>query len=58
MRFDDAKSLSELEKYIEMINTYGLFNVRLIPWKSSEFTKGIRISFSKSGEYGNCLIRD
>ena len=58
MRFDDAKSLSELKKYIKTINTYGLFSVRLIPWKSSEFTKGIKISFSKSGKYGNCVIRD
>lgn len=58
MRFDDAKSLSELEKYIKTINTYGLFSVRLIPWKSRDFGKGIRISFSKSGEYGNCTIRD
>ena len=58
MRFDYAKSLLELEKYIKTINTYGLFSVRLIPWKSSEFTKGIRISFSKSGKYGNCVIRD
>jgi hypothetical protein len=58
MRFEDADSVLELQKYIEEINSYGLFNVRLISWKSNELTRGIRISFSKSGNYGNCKIRD
>ena len=58
MRFENAKNILELEKYIKKINSFGLFNVRLIQWKSSEFEKGIRINFSKSGKYGNCLIRD
>ena len=58
MRFEDASSIVELQKYIDEINSYGLFDVRLIPWKSPEIKGGIRISFSKSGNYGNCKIRD
>ena len=58
MRFEDSNTISELKKYIETINSYGLFKVRLIPWNSLEITKGIRISFSKSGNWGTCKIRD
>lgn len=56
--YEDVDTFEELEKYIEKVNSFELFNLRLLDWDSDEFRKGIKISFGKSGKYGNCKIRE
>ena len=56
--YDDVDTFEELEKYIEKVNSYEIFNLRLLEWDSDEFQSGIKIKFGKSGNYENCKIRE
>lgn len=56
--YDDVDTLPELYAYLEGVNRAGIFNVVLIPWDARERFDHIEVEFLKTGEFGNCLIRD
>lgn len=55
-KYNDKKM--DLYKYIDQINALNIFSVSLRPWKDTDLREGLRIHFRKSGEWGNCKIRD
>ena len=55
-KYNDKKM--DLYQYIDRINSLGIFSVSLRPWDATDLRKGVRINFRKSGEWGNCKIRD
>lgn len=58
LEYKDVDTLGQLELYIEKVNRVGLFSVKLIPWSDSREFNHIEVEFLKTGEFGNCLLRD
>ena len=54
--YDDKTMV--LDEYLKKINAVGIFSITLHKWSSAALKVGIKIRFRKSGEWGNCKIRD
>jgi hypothetical protein len=48
----------ELRAYIDKLNSMEIFSISLLDWQDPTLRTGIPIQFRKSGEWGNCKIRD
>lgn len=55
-RYNEKKV--ELYDYIDKLNSMDIFRVTLVGWQDPTLRTGIPIQFRKSGEWGNCKIRD
>ena len=55
-KYDDKKM--DLQNYLQTLNNVGIFSISLREWTDAGLRTGIKIQFKKSGEWGNCKIRD